>query len=541
VTHPGQDALSRWAIPLEEDGESLEIEALPGRVTTFVGANGSGKSALGYWLQANSGGVTCRRLLAHRQLWLQHAGSTLSAGQRTRTAQNLLQYERQADSRWMDHGAAQRPNLALFDLLAKLNERNARVADLVDAGTPVETISDQVEQSILSKMNRLMEDAGLGVRLRLAKDGSFEVAVGDVAYPVSQMSDGEKSAMLLGAEVLLAEESSVLIIDEPERHMHRSISAPLVESLLRERSDCHFVLLTHDLELAAALRPPSAEAVVVRSCRWVGEQVNAWDLFLVAGDEGVPDDVRAAVLGGRYRIVFLEGVASSLDFRLVSTVYPDATFAPTGGCEEVIRAVKGLRASKSLHWVEGRGLVDGDRRSDEEVAALRDAGIAVLGALEIESLYLLEQVMRAVAAAQAESLDLDAAALMDEARAVALDALNNDGTIGHLSRSVSLSSLQRQFRDAVNGADLSAGTISIEIESPAAAEEAKLRELIKSGDLDTIVRRFPIRDTPVPDRVARALRFASVDDYQRRVRQLATRDEVLLGELREVIGLPMAD
>lgn len=533
-------ALCSWTIP-QVGGGSLEIEAIPGRVTTFVGANGAGKSALGYWLQANCGVAASRRLLAHRQLWLQHAGSTLSAGQRTQTAQNLRSYEAQADSRWMDHGAAQRPNLALFDLLAKLNERNARVADLVDTGTPLDEVRAQVEPSILSRMNRLMDEAGLGVRFRLADDGSFEVTGGDFVYPVSRMSDGEKSAMLLCAEVLLAETSSVLIIDEPERHIHRSISAPLVESLVRERSDCHFVLLTHDLELAAALRPPSATAVVVRSCQWEGETAVAWDLFLLEANEGVPDDVRTAVLGGRHQVVFLEGVASSLDFRLLSAVYPGATFAPIGGCEEVIRAVKGLRTSGSLHWVDGRGLVDGDRRSPEEESSLREAGIAVLGALEIESLYLLDQVMDAVAAAHGEDLGLDPAALIAKARSAALEALQNDGIIGHLSRSVALAAVQRQFRDAVNHADLGEATISVTIESPAAAEEAELRALIAAGDLEKIVRRYPIRDTPAPQRVARALRFASLDDYQRRVRQLAMREKPLADLLREFIGLPATE
>lgn len=533
--HP-DDALCRWQIP-QPGGDALELNAKPGRITTFVGANGAGKSALGYWLQAHSGAANTRRLLAHRQLWLQDAGSTLSAGQRTQVMNSLKSYETRADSRWLDHGGAQRPNLALFDLLARLNDRNARVAELVDAGTPVDDISGQVERSILSRMNHLLEEARLGVRLRLGSDGSFEVPLDGFAYPVSRMSDGEKSAMLLAAEVLLADKDSVLIIDEPERHMHRSISASLIESLLRDRPDCHFILLTHDLELAAALRPPSAVAVVVRSCEWVGNDARAWDLFPLASNESIPADVRSAVLGGRYQIVFLEGAATSLDCRLISALYPDATLAPVGGCEEVIRAVKGLRSSEDLHWVEGSGLVDGDRRTPEEMDSLRRAGISVLDALEIESLYFLDRVLSAVADVQAADLDLDATKLLDEARSSAIDALAYDETIARLARSVSLTTVHRQVRDAVNDADISDETITLSLESPVAAEAAELRSLIDASDLEAIVRRFPIRDTPLPHRVARAMRFVSVDDYQRRVRQLVMSDDLLAELLRSVIGL----
>jgi len=126
----------------------------------------------------------------------------------------------------------------LFDLIAAHNERNDRVARLVREGCPTDQVREIIEPTPIERLNMILDRCGLAVQVELTKIGTLDAVRSTGArYPISEMSDGEKSALLLAAEILRAEPNSVQIIDEPERHMHRSISAPLVEAVLNERDD----------------------------------------------------------------------------------------------------------------------------------------------------------------------------------------------------------------------------------------------------------------------------------------------------------------
>ena len=69
---------------------------------------------------------------------------------------------------------------------------------------------------------------------------------------MAQMSDGERSATIIAANVITAESESVLLIDEPERHLHRSVIEPFLSALFTFRKDCIFVIATHEIALPVA-------------------------------------------------------------------------------------------------------------------------------------------------------------------------------------------------------------------------------------------------------------------------------------------------
>lgn len=73
----------------------------------------------------------------------------------------------------------------------------------------------------------------------------------DVLYSASDMSDGERAIFYLIGQVLLAKDDSLLIVDEPELHVHRSIMNSLWDLLESARPNCAFIFITHDLEFAA--------------------------------------------------------------------------------------------------------------------------------------------------------------------------------------------------------------------------------------------------------------------------------------------------
>lgn len=431
--------------------------------------------------------------------------------------------------------------MVLFDLLGRINERNARVAALVDAGAPQERFTVEVEESLLTRVNRIFAKAHLTVELGITADASLDTRrePGEDRYPITQMSDGEKSALLLTAEMLLAPSDCVQVIDEPERHLHRSISAGLIDAIIAERPDCHFVVLTHDLELASLLASDSAQMVVASGVAWAGLAPSSWSLHSVGPEEDLPAGVRSAILGGKRKLIFVEGDRHSLDSRLYALLFPDWSLHASGGCEQVIRAVVGLGASEALHWIESRGIVDRDGRDEDEVVALGVKGVLVLGVHEVESLYYLPAAIAAVAGLQAATLERDAEALFSEAVEAALKALRTTGTAERLASSVAAQVVARKAAACVPDAKaLASGaeTATFEIESPYGRIHSAYVQMSDAGDLEGLVAAYPVRETPMRPAVARALGFSDADKYEAAVRSRLRVDGELLSAVDEFVG-----
>ena len=71
-------------------------------------------------------------------------------------------------------------------------------------------------------------------------------------YKASQLSDGERVVFYLIGQALAVPSDGILVIDEPELHLHKSIQYPLWDRIEKVRNDCLFVYLTHDVEFAAS-------------------------------------------------------------------------------------------------------------------------------------------------------------------------------------------------------------------------------------------------------------------------------------------------
>lgn len=71
-------------------------------------------------------------------------------------------------------------------------------------------------------------------------------------YPAFRMSDGEREIFYVVGRVLLSKPSSLIIIDEPELHLHKAILNKLWDILEVKRNDCQFIYLTHDIDFASS-------------------------------------------------------------------------------------------------------------------------------------------------------------------------------------------------------------------------------------------------------------------------------------------------
>jgi hypothetical protein len=68
-----------------------------------------------------------------------------------------------------------------------------------------------------------------------------------------------------------------------------------------------------------------------------------------------------------------------------------------GSCNKVIETVRSFNDLQNFHQLDSHGIVDRDRRSEEEVEYLRKKNIFVPNVAEIENILMLEGVIRAVA------------------------------------------------------------------------------------------------------------------------------------------------
>lgn len=536
----GGGVLHHWDVPGIGGNAPAHIVARAGHSTTVVGANGAGKSALGLWMDQNSGGSPrTRRLIAHRRLWFDHAGPGITSEQRERTRINVTNWSRQHESRYLDHADGQRASLVLFDVVGKVNYENAQMIETYSGGASPQEVALKFGPPLMDRLNAIFRAAGLLIELKLTAAQTFNAVNSDsqTEYPIFQMSDGEKSALLLAAEVLTTPEESIYIIDEPERHLHRSISAGLVEAIIKDRPDSHFVILTHDLELAAALGEGAGQVYSLTRCAWTGAGANGWELFPVDASAEISESARVAILGGRRDLLFIEGEKHSLDLRLYKLLFPNWSLNPVGGCDQVIRAVTGLRDSQSHHWLNARGVVDGDGRTEVEKSSLHARGILALPVSEVENLYYSDAVMRAVAANQAATVDETADALISQARAAALKALGDHGAPERIAANLALAvSRRRVLEELPTSVDPAASSVTVSFQSPYPAILSRIVALLGEGDLDELIRLVPIRDTAMRGQVARSLRLQNVADYEACARVRIREDAVLAAEVRALIG-----
>ena len=188
------------------------------------------------------------------------------------------------------------------------------------------------------------------------------------AYKGSEMSDGERAIFYLIGQTLAVDKDSLLIIDEPELHIHRAIMGKLWDELEAVRSDCAFVFITHDLEFAASR---VAQKYVLREYL----PRPSWSIEAVPSDTRFDEETTTLILGSRRPVLFVEGQNTSLDLAIYRCCYPDWTVIPRGSCENVIHSVVTMRRNESLTRITCSGIVDADDYNSEDLAYLEELGV----------------------------------------------------------------------------------------------------------------------------------------------------------------------
>lgn len=407
------------AVPMS--GGTINIRLEFGGSTVIIGANGSGKTRLGVHIEeALSNKDIVHRIAAQRMLTIDEvsliafelAETALRYGNPQAVPVNRRHY------RWQNKPAIQLLNdfQALLQTLFAQQNRAAvqfleehRKDPTVAAPVPVLHRVQEVWHRLLPHRELHIFEASIVVKPIAPSSGA--AATPPDSYKAAEMSDGERAIFYLLGQCLIARPGSILVVDEPEAHVHKAIANQLWDTIEAERPDCAFVYFTHDLDFAS--RRTARSKYFVRSFSQLGGK-SVWEIEEVPSDPVLPEHVVSEIVGSRRPILFVEGTGASLDVTVCRGVYADFTVIPIGSCDDVIHSVESFRQNKALLAAgPARGLIDADSRTAEEIALLGKLDVYVLPVAEIENLLLLPDVFIALAEALPHTAPL-AAELLQE-------------------------------------------------------------------------------------------------------------------------------
>ena len=388
VEIPKEDSLNSG-----EQDEKLTLKA--GKTTIIIGANGSGKTRLAVYLEDKLG-EKAHRIAAHRALNLNpnvdkipetKAKQYLSYG----TSGNGISISNRKYYRWdnkaptsllndfdrlLQYLFAQQNNLAVEN-----NQKLNRGENITNSKTKLDILQEVWERLLpLKKLHITADD------IRVSSIG-----IESADYSASEMSDGERAVFYILGQVLSANEDSILIFDEPELHIHKSIISNLWDEIEKLRPDCSFLMITHDIEFAATR---VAKKYVIRN--YYSDP--AWDVSEIPDSE-LDEQTITLILGSRKPILFVEGDKTSLDMETYRLCYPEWTVIPKGSCKDVIQAVSSLRKLNEdmpILNIKCAGIVDRDTRDSSQIQELEGQCIKVLPCSEIENIFSLSSIAHKV-------------------------------------------------------------------------------------------------------------------------------------------------
>jgi ABC-type molybdenum transport system ATPase subunit/photorepair protein PhrA len=264
------------------------------------------------------------------------------------------------------------------ELGAQLNQKNI---------TEEEAIT--VLSETLSIWNELISNKQLtrdGLKIIVYKNESF--------FSLSKLSEGERSILYIIGQCLFSPHNSIIIIDEPDLHIHKSILPELFDKIESKRIDCAFIYITHDIDFITSR---IAEKYVIKEFNRVNDSMNddKWEILKIEENDDIPEDILNLIVGSRKPILFVEGEkdTKSLD-RIYQSVYPKFKVILSGNCTEVINRTKAGNKLGEHHRLKCFGLIDADGKTQKELDALKKESIHALPVAIIENVFLFPDVAR---------------------------------------------------------------------------------------------------------------------------------------------------
>ncbi len=333
--------IMRVNLPPKLQDTNSEVNYIECNRIVIIGANGSGKTRFASQLKAlnknNSFFIPAQRLLvipealslkspeeAEKDFFSGNI-SQASYGNRSPRDQHL------PHKHSMDDYEDLLKLLFAKEASVSIKYRKTKMNNQTDNNKVPETKLDVVQRiwgSIITHRKLVLE----GLKVSLSE-----------GYSGSEMSDGERYIFYIIGQVVCLKPNRIIIIDEPETHLHRAMVKNLYDQLESHREDCMFVYLTHDIDFAFTRQ--KNEKIWVKSYSGDGR----WDYEILKPKEDIPERLYLEILGSRNKILFIEGNESSRDYKIFNQVFLDYTVKPLGSCKRVIGVVNSFNQEKDFH------------------------------------------------------------------------------------------------------------------------------------------------------------------------------------------------
>ncbi len=365
--------------PPRYDGNRLSIND-SSRQMIIIGANGAGKSRFTEHLISSLEGKAFR-LSALRALYDSRNQSTLEG------SIDRLYADTVKSSAFMRDDIESELERSIALLVH--DEMTSHIARKLTTGNESNQQPSKMDtairlwQEIFPENSILMEDNQL----------MFSRFVDSEKYNPMKLSDGEKAVLYYIVAILFAMENAIVFIEDPDIFLHPSIVESVWNNIEELRPDCTYVYTTHNLYFAATRHDNSVVWVKSYDAKSV-----TWDYDIIPPSDALSDDIYSALIGSRKPVLFIEGDEShSIDSKLYPLIFTEYQVKPLGSCDKVIEATRSFNELKAFHHLNAYGIVDRDRRSDNEVRYLREKKVHVPNVAEIENILMLEEVITAVA------------------------------------------------------------------------------------------------------------------------------------------------
>ncbi|MBB6452771.1 ABC-type cobalamin/Fe3+-siderophores transport system ATPase subunit [Salirhabdus euzebyi] len=383
-----------FEVKLPGEENQIKIEKFKTNSLVMIGANGSGKSRLGAWIEQQDL-ENVHRVSAQRSLIFKDFIELKSYKQ----SENVLFFgEEKGDPnqrkghRWNwgkytttmvnDFDAALSAIIAKRNLQNEIFIKECKEREL--EGKPHKKVPITVLDQLYDIWCQIYPHRNIKI-----EDAQVVVEYNEDNYKGIDMSDGERVALYLIAQCLAVPNNKIIIIDEPEVHIHRSIMNRLWKAIEDVRNDCFFIYITHDTQFAASHE--YAKKLWVKEYNgqnWVWEFVNS--------ETELPEQCLLDILGNRKNTIFVEGTEDSFDTAIYREIYNDYYIVPCGSSLNVIEYTKAMNSNNQLHHLKAFGIIDRDFRGDREIEYLRSNDIFVLNIAEVENLFCIEEVLESV-------------------------------------------------------------------------------------------------------------------------------------------------
>lgn len=326
----------------------------------------------------------------------------------------------------------------------------------------------------------------------------------DTSYDAHEMSDGERVIIYHTGRVLLAPKNSLIIVDEPEIHLHKTIANKLWDDLEARRKDCTFIYFTHDLDFASSR---------IAQKGWIKEfkYPNNWHIELIE-ENVIPEELQLKLVGSRKKILFCEGdTQNSIDKFVFEILFPDYTIQPVESCKTVIAYTRAFNKLENVP-IKAYGLIDRDFRNEEQLKKLEKESIYSYSVAEVESLFLIEDFIVKFAQYKHEPIDIDELKnkviqtandnMESQLAAYITNAINYTFTESHIKRADTKEKVSINFSDFIK---------SIDIEKLYKEQKQKIEKIISDRNYNELIKI--INHKGLITLVAQAFRYTKQKDY----------------------------